>query len=1129
MQSTIARVALDAGIPSEDLTDVLVSCAFDGLRLYERTGDVSHLNTAIECGRGSVNVRSRGTDMALHGRLHNLGGMLLRRHERTGSMRDLIEAITVAREALAYTTEDGWDRGMSLDLLGTLFEKHYDRTGNMISLAEAAGKAKQAVEMMPHDHQGLPICLGNLGTKLRKLFVRTRSGTYLDESIRVARQALALLPPRSPSRPAYLNGLGLNLKARFELHSRVEDLAQAILAVREGVDSTGAGNPERLHCLNTLAQLLGCWFDRTGDVADMNESVNVARELVESAPLDHPNRPTYLDTLGTKLARRYEQTGNMADLDESVELVEQAVGLAADEHPDKVIWVNNLGNILYDRYRQTNQMADLQEAIRLARLAVTLTSDDHVSRPDSLNNLAVKLEERYMRTRQLVDLEEAITLTRETVGLTPSGHNDYATWQNNLGNKLEMRFKHTGEIADLNEAIRSARAAVAGTPEDHSTRGGNLGNLASKIYSRYKHSYRMDDLEEAMVLAEEALRVTSSDHPWLPARFVQLADVLEERYQRGRQIADLAGAASCLHQAWQCRTAVPVFRIHAASRCVRLFALNPNSTGIAILVGKQVIDFLPAVNTKSLDRNDEQVVMSTFWGIAADLCSLLLAANRPVEALEYLEKGRAVIIGKLVDARSDLTTLLAQRPDVARRYQTLRDQVNAPALPEGGMEASPLSMRAVERRRQAVAELDTCVLEIRQMPGQERFLLGQTAAEMQSCASGGVIVFINVTSISSDAILVSSTEISTLALPRLLPRDATAWLGKKWMGPGVKRRERAAKNREYLNYLAWLWEVCVEQVVNRVCSTIVSPSSDKGPLPRVWWIGSGLAASMPFHAAGVHTPGSTENAYSHVISSYSPSIKALAHAQRREKVATTTSASTNSTEAAQGSLLVVTMPSTPPNTTNHSPGNLEKVGEEQAHIAATVNGRMEVQHLDLPSVADVVGKLPSCTIAHFACHGSTDRADPSRSGLILQKRVHVASRDHALGDGEGEEEVIQDRLTVQQISELNLQTARIAYLSACSTAQNEGEWLTDEVLHVVSGFQVAGFPHVVGCLWSSVDHICVRIASEFYRLLLQTTGDRNAGWGGDEVAKAVQAAVMALREEYFDMPLYWAQFVHYGA
>ncbi|KAB5513629.1 CHAT domain-containing protein, partial [Coniochaeta sp. 2T2.1] len=115
-----------------------------------------------------------------------------------------------------------------------------------------------------------------------------------------------------------------------------------------------------------------------------------------------------------------------------------------------------------------------------------------------------------------------------------------------------------------------------------------------------------------------------------------------------------------------------------------------------------------------------------------------------------------------------------------------------------------------------------------------------------------------------------------------------------------------------------------------------------------------------------------------------------------------------------------------------------------------------------PSVEQAVGSLKSCCVAHFACHGYTDYRDPSNSGLILQSyEAGVA---------------VQDRLTVQRVSELSLAGARLAYLSACSTAETKAEQLADEVIHVVSGFQVAGFPHVVGCLWPSIDRVCVEVA-----------------------------------------------------
>jgi CHAT domain-containing protein len=106
---------------------------------------------------------------------------------------------------------------------------------------------------------------------------------------------------------------------------------------------------------------------------------------------------------------------------------------------------------------------------------------------------------------------------------------------------------------------------------------------------------------------------------------------------------------------------------------------------------------------------------------------------------------------------------------------------------------------------------------------------------------------------------------------------------------------------------------------------------------------------------------------------------------------------------------------------------------------------------DHPSTHYILQSLEHCSIARFACHGLTDYTDPSKSGLVFQKQDTAGC-------------LVQDVMTVHDVSELKLERARIAYLSACSTAENKAARLRDEVIHIVSGFQVAGFAHVIGYL-----------------------------------------------------------------
>ena len=84
------------------------------------------------------------------------------------------------------------------------------------------------------------------------------------------------------------------------------------------------------------------------------------------------------------------------------------------------------------------------------------------------------------------------------------------------------------------------------------------------------------------------------------------------------------------------------------------------------------------------------------------------------------------------------------------------------------------------------------------------------------------------------------------------------------------------------------------------------------------------------------------------------------------------------------------------------------------------------------------------------------------------------------------------------------------------------------MLHVVSGFQVAGFRHVVGCVWPSDDKVCVDIAKSFYSELSQ---GGTVSYDDRATALALHKAVVKVREsnEYRKRPLLWAQYVHFGA
>ncbi|KAH6974920.1 CHAT domain-containing protein [Ilyonectria destructans] len=753
----------------------------------------------------------------------------------------------------------------------------------------------------------------------------------------------------------------------------------------------------------------------------------------------------------------------------------------------------------YERFMQSGSRDDISKAVDLAKLGIHLANDRNPSFTEWLNNLGNKLGRRYERTGEMRDLEEAILTAQQAVESTPDDHPDRAGRLNNLGTKLGRRYERAGEVRDLEEAILTAQQAVELTPEDHPDRAGRLNNLGTKLESRYERTGEMSDLEEAILTAQQAVELTPDDHPDRSGRLNNLGIHLSRRYERTGEMRDLEEASTYLLDAWTCFNAMPFHRVSAAATCLKLLATQ-HRVDDGIRLGREILDLLPIVHTRALDRNDQQFVVSTFAGVASDLCAFLLSANRLSEALQYLEQGRAVIISQLLDDRSDVSSLRRDHSRLANRYRSLVNEVNTSTHQ---ITPSVVEILLPKRRQEAVAELDTCLKEIRAIPGHERFMLGQTVAEMQGCVTEGSIVVINVTDFRSDAILISNNTLTTITLPELSASNAKSWLSKNWSTK--KKSEQRRKNDEFLDYLSWLWHACVKHILAEISATQKQLSEG---LPRVWWIGSGLASSMPFHAAGVHTRGSAENAYSRIISSYTPSIKALAYARNQAK-------GSQDIQAAQDLMLIATMPTSPKGRAEkRAPKDLPGVREEMEEILNSARSHIRTTVLTHPSADQVLEALKTSRIAHFACHGTSDNSDPSKSSLILQKK--------STQPGEASE---QDRLTVHRVSELRLRHAQIAYLSACSTAENKAARLSDEVIHVVSGFQVAGFPHVVGCLWPAGDSECVDVAKRFYSLVLQ----RNQSAINNEVASALQEAVMAVRAADLTMPLNWAQFVHYGA
>jgi CHAT domain-containing protein len=198
---------------------------------------------------------------------------------------------------------------------------------------------------------------------------------------------------------------------------------------------------------------------------------------------------------------------------------------------------------------------------------------------------------------------------------------------------------------------------------------------------------------------------------------------------------------------------------------------------------------------------------------------------------------------------------------------------------------------------------------------------------------------------------------------------------------------------------------------------------------------------------------------------------------------------------AQPTALAVAMRETP------GMDDLSTAEEEAAHVAARVPGTTVLKGAEATSAA-VRDLLPRHAWAHFACHAVSSPVDAAGAQLLLH--------DH------------QDRqLTVRDIAALRNDRAELAYLSACATAHGP-ERLADEAIHLTGTFHLAGYPHVIGTLWSIADPVAAAVARSIYDDI--TTPVPDVG----KTAEALHKAIRKVRDTAPDTPAIWAAHIHVG-
>jgi tetratricopeptide (TPR) repeat protein len=1050
--------------------------------------------------------------------LTNLGAALQNRFERTGAQADLEAAIEAGQAAVDATPAGHPDRAAMLSNLGVALRSRFERIGAQADLEAAIEAGQAAVDATPPGDPDRAGRLSNLWDALWSRFERTGAQADLEAAIEAIEAAVDATPPGDPDRAGRLSNLRTALRSRFERTGAQADLEAAIEAGQAAVDATPVGHPDRAAMLSNLGNALWFGFRRTGAQADLEAAIEADQAAVDATPVGHPDCASYLTSLAVALRSRFERTGAQADLEAAIEAGQAAVDATPAGHPDRAMYLSNLGNALWSRFKRNGAQADLEAAIEAGQAAVDATPLGHPNRSRYRFSLGAALWSRFERTGAQADQDAAIEAIEAAVQATPAGHPDRAAMLSNLGVVLRHRFERTGAQADLEAAIEAGWAAVDATFAGHPDRAGMLSNLGIALQSRFQRTGTLRDLDAAIEAIEAAVQVTPAGHPDLASYLFNLGIALRSRFQHTGRQADLDKAVFAYEQAAGLEAAAPSVRIRAA-RAVAALAAGSEPGRVAGLL-EAAVRLLPEVAPRQLERGDQQYAIGGFAGLAGDAAAFALvgtgggvsSGERAMRALGLVETGRAVLLSQALDTRSDLTDLGHQHPELAERFIKLREQLDqAEGIPPPVISPDPSPDspgRKAENRRRLANEFTAVLEQIRALDGFASFGLPPSTGELLAEAGPGPVVTFSVSAYRSDALVltehgITSLELAGLAYETLISQISSFHQARLTAAaPGAGVADRIAAERKLLEILGWLWDVAVAPVLDAL--GYHQPPPPGAAWPRVWWAPGGLLGLLPVHAAGHHTQAvagdqAQRTVMDRVISSYTPTIRALRYARQHHPTLPT------------GRALIVAMPFTPG---LPGDGELPNVPMEVARVRAllpdtvllTEPGDQRASGSSGSStLANVLAHLPACPVAHFACHGFSDPADPSKSLLLLS-------------------DYDRHPLTVASLAPVDLGQAELAYLSACDTALTSTADLIDEAIHLTTAFQLAGFPHVIGTLWEINDALAVDIATSFYRELRTSPHTVDTS----QAARALHRAVRAARDELPRVPSLWAAYIHAG-
>jgi CHAT domain-containing protein len=664
------------------------------------------------------------------------------------------------------------------------------------------------------------------------------------------------------------------------------------------------------------------------------------------------------------------------------------------------------------------------------------------------------------------------------------------------------------EVPNIDEAVKYARTLSSSSHSDDQHPSIPIYYFAHILLESFKRGHNVEYLDEAITtfrnvlgmpnlqrtwyLATRGLLISLAEHVQLPGHKRHKQD-LDEMMQLYPELVNNQFVRVSVRFEFSCTWA----------RNARHFKYPPVSVAYenAMSLMQDALVFSPTVQIQHSRLVSRNGVAGTLpQTLPLDFASYQIQTGRLEEAVETLERGRALLWSEMRGLRTSVDQVRAADSALAEKFATINQKLEAVTMSvaaadvtsgtdnrrDGATDGLDAFGRLVLQQRKLLEDRNLLISEIQNLPGFQAFLKTPSFVDLQAVASHGPVIIINHSQWRSDIVILHDN--STLSH---IPTSDDFYHRASGLADTLLsvRKDNGVDSDEYNSVLASvlvdLYQLVGDPVMERLRELNIPEQS------RVWWCPTSVFCSLPLHAMGpVPSDDGDEQYFSDFyICSYTQTLSVLIESRKLSSQA-----------LERPSILLAAEFDVP-----DSGESLSDVCEDVEVIQALKTQVTSLISKDATPVAVLEG-LQSHRFAHFVCHGTLETGEPFNARFELHGG---------------------QRLTLLDIIRSRLPAAEFAFLSACHTAELTEESVADEGLHLVAAVQYCGFRSVVGTMWAMANTDGKELAKHFYKSML--SGKQTGVPYYQKSAKALRDAAKKLRRKRGITLERWVNFVHYGA